>query len=832
MPVPNLHVTISGSVVAVYAAVVSTITGSVQLWHFFRDRARIKLTVQRNMEIVGDPRYARKSLTIVRVANQGRRPVTITTVGAYNLFPDNPFIIPECNPALPHELTEGKSLMAIIPSCDLDFSAARSSRFAYNRIMDHTRGGRSEEKEKTNDDSGQKSGHTNRTVFSRISFQSQLARSSKYRPDIDGLRAIAVLTVLLYHAGVSGFSGGFVGVDIFFVVSGYLITSIIAKDEDVGKFSIVSFYDRRLRRIFPALFGVVFFCVLGSAFLLVPSDFALFGKSLLAMTFFVSNIFFMRTGGTEGYFAADSHSKLLLHTWSLSVEEQFYLFFPTFLILLTRLAKRHVSKFLWVVIGTSFAINIWATKHKPTAAFYFLLPRAWELLLGSILAIRGVPALNRRLWRELAGFIGLGLIAWAVWDITESTPFPGFWGLLPCLGAWLIIYAGKHGPWSAKTILSFKPLVFIGVISYSLYLWHWPIIVFAKILTVRDVSEWSYGEITAVVFLSLMMAFLSFEYIESPFRGERSPITRRQIFLFGLATSAVSAVLGFSIYMSAGFPGRFNDYTQQLITKNLERKQDFEEVCANWKSEIRELADLTVCNLGEQSEKKIMFLGDSHVQQLFPLIRRIRDNGRLPQHGVVFTVAPGCLPAEHMNRPEPGYHCDSFSHFALLRAEQEDVDTVFIGFAPPGNLCPSVDDRCVGKISKEEMHKQFYDGLSKNIQTLKMHGKRVVLSLPFPMFDKSPPDLLIRNAMLGRFQSHGTPTNLVPNSLRNQLARLAEEAGAQIFDPTESLCRAADCVTQRDGVSIYKDDNHLAATQIGILQDNMEGTLLRVLPTQ
>jgi hypothetical protein len=185
-----------------------------------------------------------------------------------------------------------------------------------------------------------------------------------------------------------------------------------------------------------------------------------------------------------------------------------------------------------------------------------------------------------------------------------------------------------------------------------------------------------------------------------------------------------------------------------------------------------------------------------------------------------------------MNRPEPGYYCDSFSHFALIRAEQEDVDTVFIGFAPPENLCPSVDDKCVGKISKQEMYKQFFDGLSGNIQTLKMHGKRVILSLPFPMFDKSPPDLLIRNATLGRFRMPGTPTDQVPTSLRDRLARLAEEAGAQTFDPTESLCRAGDCVTQRDGVSIYKDDNHLAASQVGILQDNMESTLLRVLPTQ
>jgi peptidoglycan/LPS O-acetylase OafA/YrhL len=687
-------------------------------------------------------------------------------------------------------------------------------------------------REKRNEESVQPAEPSKRTLRSRITFQSKIAGSSQYRADIDGLRGIAVLTVLLYHAGVSGFSGGFVGVDIFFVISGYLITSIITKDEEAGKFSIVSFYDRRLRRIFPALFGIVIFSVIGSAVLLVPRDFGFFGKSLLAMTFFISNIFFKRTSGAEGYFAADSYSKVLLHTWSLSVEEQFYLFFPTLLILLTRVAKRHVNKFLWVIIGVSFGISLWATKHKPTAAFYLLLPRAWELLLGSILAIRGVPVLKERAWRELAGFLGLGLIAWAVLAITEGTLFPGFWGLLPCLGAWLIIYAGKNGPCSAKTILSFRPLVFIGVISYSLYLWHWPIIVFAKILTARDVSDWNYGEITSVILLSVVMAFLSFEYIESPFRGERSAITRRQIFAFALAASAICAMAGLSIVRTAGYPGRFNESTLQLISKNLERKRDFEEVCQNWKSKIRDVSDLTVCHLGKESPKKIMFLGDSHVQQLYPLVRRIHENGKLPQHGVVFTVAPGCPPIEHLNRPEPGYHCDSFSHFALIRAQQEDVDTVFVGFAPPETLCRSVDDECVDRISQEEVHEQVLRGLSGNIQNLRKHGKRVIVSLPFPAFDKSPPDLLIRNAMLGKFRPGGTPKDLIPPSLRERVARLAGETGAETFDPTQSLCRAGDCVTEKDGVSIYKDDNHLAAGEVGILQENMERTLLRVLPSE
>jgi peptidoglycan/LPS O-acetylase OafA/YrhL len=669
----------------------------------------------------------------------------------------------------------------------------------------------------------------NRAIFPRITFQSTLARSAQYRPEIDGLRALAVLSVLFFHTEIPGFSGGFVGVDIFYVISGYLITSVIARDVVVRRFSFVSFYDRRIRRIFPALFTVVFFSILAGSVLLIPKDFAVFGKSLIAMTFFVSNIFFKKIGGAQGYFGDDSHSQVLLHTWSLSVEEQFYLFFPTTLILLARFAKRRSNECIWLGAIVSFAINIWATYHRPHGAFYFLIPRTWELLLGALLAMNAVPPLKRRVSREIAGLTGLALIAWAVSVFTTDTTFPGFAVLFPCLGAGLIMYAGGNGPSFVRTILSLRPLVFIGVISYSLYLWHWPIIVFGKYLAAGDLTS---GDTTLIILLSLLMAFISFEFIESPFRGKDSPITRRQIFSFGLAASALSAALGFTIYSSQGFPGRFDVSTRELISKNVQRKSDFEFVCSNWKTEIKSVADLTLCNIGEGSSKKIMFWGDSHVQQLYPLIREIYDSGGLREHGVVFTVAPGCPPTENMNRPEPGFHCDSFGHFAMMRSEEEDVDTVFIGFSPPDTLCPSVDGRCVGKISDEESRQRFVQQLSDYIRSLKMRGKGVILSLPFPCFDKSPPDLQIRNAVLQRFKIVGAARPIDPLNVRNQLESLAEHAGAEIFDPRMSLCRERGCITETDGVSIYKDDNHLAASRIGILEENMKSTLQRMMPTE
>ena len=674
--------------------------------------------------------------------------------------------------------------------------------------------------------------HVRSTRLPRLSLQSKLAHSSTYRPEIDGLRALAVLSVLLFHAAVPGFSGGFVGVDIFYVISGFLITSIIAKDVAVGKFSFVSFYDRRIRRIFPALFGVVLFTLLASVLFLAPKDFATFGKNLVAMTFFVSNIFFKREGAVGGYFDDSSNSQVLLHTWSLSVEEQFYLFFPTALILLSRFAKKRSREFLALAVVVSFAINIWATHTHPRSAFYLLIPRAWELLLGSLLALKAVPPLTNRLAREVASLLGLGLIFWAVFVFNPETAFPGYAVLLPCLGVWLIIYASEHGFCFVRSLLSLKPLVAIGVISYSLYLWHWPIIVFSKYLSAGNLSLLT----TVLVLLSsLLLAFFSYEFIESPFRGSDSPISRRQVFSFGLAATALSALLGFVIYTTQGVPGRFDSQTLQRIAANLERKTDYQEVCSNWKTRINSLADIGSCSFGSPSSQKIMYWGDSHVQQLYPLVKKIYDSGVLPGRGIVFVISNGCPPVQHLNRPLGEFHCDSFSRYALLRAEQPDVDTVFIAFAavPSSVFCTSVDDHCLANLSPEESRIRVLQELTANIQELKLHGKRVILSLPFPLFDKSVPDLEIRNAILHRFGFSSVAREISFPAMRQQIISVAQQTGAEIFDPRKSLCSPiSGCMSESNGVSIYKDHSHLVASQIGLLQPELESILLQPPPHQ
>ncbi|MEO1020870.1 MAG: acyltransferase, partial [Pseudomonadota bacterium] len=326
-----------------------------------------------------------------------------------------------------------------------------------------------------------------------------------YRPDIDGLRALAVLAVVFYHAGFDIVGGGFVGVDVFFVISGYLITSIIMKDiQSADGFSIAKFYERRARRIFPALFAVIFASSIAAFFILTPLELDRFARSAIAATLFVSNIFFRYQ---TGYFAGDADEQPLLHTWSLAVEEQFYIFFPLFLMFVHRFLPRRISLLVLLVAIVSLAMALVGIRFSTAAAFYLAPPRAWELMLGALLALGAVPTLRWRLGRELVAIVGLAAIAWSVTRFDEATIFPGFAALLPTFGTAALIWAGM-GPGTSlvNRLLSQKPLVFVGLISYSLYLWHWPLIVFHEFSVAHRPSP---RELLVILAISFVLAIIS-----------------------------------------------------------------------------------------------------------------------------------------------------------------------------------------------------------------------------------------------------------------------------------------------------------------------------------
>jgi hypothetical protein len=372
-------------------------------------------------------------------------------------------------------------------------------------------------------------------------------------------------------------------------------------------------------------------------------------------------------------------------------------------------------------------------------------------------------------------------------------------------------------------------LAFIGVISYSLYLWHWPIIVFLEYFWVHSLTGL---QTVLVIFLSLSMAFVSFEFIERPFRRPNSAWTKWQILRLGGSASLACAALGLAIGISLGFPQRYDVRTQEVLAANTKRKtQDWQlPLCGHWHREVHSPEEAASCSLGPNLAKKILFWGDSHVEQLHSSIKRLYDKGALNNHGVLFALAEGCPPTESMNRDVPDSHCDNFGHFVMLRAQREDVDTVFIGFATWWDvqdlpICAVVDGRCEDPLPRAEMERRLIDELSQHIHALKMLGKKVIVALPFPIYEHSIPDLEIHNAMFAWLGSTIRAHEIDTPSLRNRIHGAAVAAGAVLFDPRQSLCDDQTCTYQRGDVSIYTDPSHIADGETGILDENLAAVL-------
>ncbi len=375
----------------------------------------------------------------------------------------------------------------------------------------------------------------------------------KYRGEIDGLRTIAVVPVVLFHAGFSMFSGGFVGVDVFFVISGYLITSILLDELEAGKFSIINFYERRMRRILPALFFVMGACLIPALLWLTPLDYKNFSQSLIATSAFSSNLLFW---SESGYFDTEAELKPLLHTWSLAVEEQYYIFFPVFLALLWKWrGQRLFFPIITIVSVLSLVAAEWCIRNSPAAGFYLLPSRAWELLLGAGIARfqHGNVRAQATALRDLAAFAGLAMILAAITLFDETTPFPGLSAVLPAVGTALIIQFTDEGG-RARALLGARPLVFMGLLSYSTYLWHQPLLAFAHY---RNVEPLGVGFALALCVASVGLAYISWRFVEAPFRS-RAATSRRTIFLVsGVGTAAFMAV-GLAGHFANGFPARMD----------------------------------------------------------------------------------------------------------------------------------------------------------------------------------------------------------------------------------------------------------------------------------
>jgi len=432
----------------------------------------------------------------------------------------------------------------------------------------------------------------------------------KYRSEIDGLRALAVVPVILFHAGFELFSGGFVGVDVFFVISGYLITTILIEDIENKRFSIVNFYERRARRILPALFFVMLVCIPFAWIWMLPSQMKDFSQSLVAVSLFASNILFWRE---SDYFDTAAEEKPLLHTWSLAVEEQYYVLFPIFLILAWRFGKNRVFWTIVVMAAVSFLLSEWGWRNKPTANFYLAPTRAWELFAGSIAAFivqkQGVQKNN------LLSLIGLAVIIFSIFFYDENTPFPSVYALVPVLGVVLLVLYADNETLAAK-LLSTKGFVGVGLISYSAYLWHQPLFAFARI---RSLEHPSVVLMLALSLASLLLAYFSWKFIEWPFRNKYK---FNQKYIFSCSTAGLIA------FISIGYTLISNSQFDYLRFPGKPTLSDMYSASAsNWASKVRTDSNRICENLGlphldeevcftNSKEPELLIVGDSKAMAL------------------------------------------------------------------------------------------------------------------------------------------------------------------------------------------------------------------------
>lgn len=387
--------------------------------------------------------------------------------------------------------------------------------------------------------------------------------SIEYRPEVDGLRAIAVLAVIFFHGEIPGFTGGFVGVDVFFVISGYLITSIILKErEKTGGFSLVGFYERRARRILPALFCVLLASIPFALLLLPPAELKDFAESLISTTFFTSNILFFMEAG---YFSGPAQLKPLLHTWSLALEEQFYLLFPLLMMLGWRARQAYYVGILIVLGLGSLLLAHWGASAKPIATFYLLPTRGWELLVGVFVAyaLRGPqpwPGTMTPHQSNAITALGLGAICVSIFWFDKETPFPSLYGLLPTLGTAVILLFAKPGQLVAS-LLSARPMIFMGLISYSLYLWHQPAFAFARLWTGQRLGPVEHVAVFGLVF---GLSYLSWRFVELPFRSKRG-FSRQRIFTLSGAVAMLVSFVGVIVLLTNGLSMRYPYPSKALL---------------------------------------------------------------------------------------------------------------------------------------------------------------------------------------------------------------------------------------------------------------------------
>ena len=625
----------------------------------------------------------------------------------------------------------------------------------------------------------------------------------KYRPDIDGLRAVAILSVMAFHIWPWRVSGGFVGVDVFFVISGYLISSILFSEIASNRFSVLGFYERRIRRIFPALFAmlIVFSAVI--TFFLLPNELIDYAKSVIAATTSTSNFYFWRH---SGYFEAPM-LKPLLHTWSLAVEEQFYLTFPMFLLLTRRLFPRFLKHAVVLLFSVSLAASIVAVRVNPNTAFYMPYTRAWELLLGTIVSLRFFPRLPNAWLRNAATLAGMGLIAYSALRYLPQTPFPGLAALAPCVGSALFIGAGESGKTLVGRALSCRPVVFIGLISYSLYLWHWPVIILSDLGLSLNLSQalsdsplalWlQRSSLIARFVISMLLAILSWRFVERPFRSSSlRRIGRQPLFAFSAAVMVALVVVSGVVISANGFPTRFPSRAVQLASFRLPPDSMIGQLgaCAITEENQTSVFEDGHCLRVDPSKETYLLLGDSHAYSLWNGLKT-----SLPNSNVLLAAAWGC--SASVQRDAYREHLGEVS-----RVCGEMMSFIFQKYLA-GHTIQAL-------LVNYRWNSRDLNGLGDVVAWAKAHDIRVVLFGPIAEYDAPLPRLLAYSIAWNKpklAQQHLAPYSAV---LDSQMRNLAENTWhVDYVSLFRAACESDRCLEYADDkneIPLLKDQDHLS----------------------
>jgi peptidoglycan/LPS O-acetylase OafA/YrhL len=658
-----------------------------------------------------------------------------------------------------------------------------------------------------------------------MSSSENVRQHPTYRPDIDGLRAVAIILVLIFHAFPTVLPGGFVGVDIFFVISGFLISSLILKGLQRKTFRFSTFYANRIKRIFPALLLVVSVNCLFGWFVLYPGEYAQLGKHMLGGVSYVENLVLWREAG---YFDTKSYLKPLMHLWSLGIEEQFYLTYPLLLWLVWR-PRRNLLVILIPLILISFGLNVWQVGHDSVAAFFLPQTRFWELWIGGALAYFEVlsPTVKRPsnlLTKNFLSVLGISLIGLALPLVHESA-FPGFWALLPVGGAIFLIWGGPR-TWINRRILSNKAVVFVGLISYSLYLWHWSILSFGRILHGGELSR---GARIIVLAASFVLSWATWRFVESPIRfGRHIAMKVAALALMSLVVGYV----GYTIHGQDGFSMRVKSLSDDFDWAHPEQYATPECRKTVGSNEIEYCRSLR----GEAPD--VLLIGDSHAGSLY---RGLAPAYEKHSKILMNLGEPGCVPFYDTESYSFGMRQEKDCRPIVNRmldfaVTSPSVHTIILSVRGPINMSgydfipdPSTAREVVAWAGAPKGSSQadvFASAFRNTVSRLAGTGKEIILFIDWPELGFDPRSCAPRPLALF---SSSRPVCGVPRSdvdLRNQayweliFAMKKEFARLIVFNPVPYLCDSTACYASKFGHILYRDDNHLSAAGAAYLSES------------